>query len=272
MGTSPASKDVPQIFAEVSASFCLFLPNSGRHPIFSSLFWTLATWRSAFSQLHLHFIYSSFSSLAVAPCIGVCSRCGRRYPAWCPSWLVCLHVVLGGLMPAPPCASQSLINQETTLDVQRRRALSCAQTILSPQSEIFCLLVWIPEDRDCFFDPSCIFVRPHVYFLLIWTHLWTVAISVWSCFLRSFIPFRVCSSSHWSQLGVLPLPSSRAAASLQFTDTLSMLSKINPAEIEHQYWTLYFSCKSNSNSLNASSVWRMATMKKPINFNVTLHG
>lgn len=38
MGTSPASKEFSQIFAKVSTSFCLFLPNSGRHPIFSSCF------------------------------------------------------------------------------------------------------------------------------------------------------------------------------------------------------------------------------------------
>lgn len=77
---------------------------------------------------------------------------------------------------------QFLINQETTLDVQRLRPVSCPQTIIYPQFEIFCLLFWISQDRHCFLDPSCIFVRPHVYFLLIWTHLWTLAISVWSCF------------------------------------------------------------------------------------------
>lgn len=150
--------------------------------------------------------------------------------------------------------------------IWRPRPLSCPQTTCSPPPRYFgfpkteivslTLHVFLPGHM-------CIFCWYEVIFECL-PFLYRVVFSI-PLFHSGSAPPLI--EVNWELCHCLP----REQQWLWCTDALSMLSKITPAEIEHWYWALYFSCKSNPNSSNAYSVWRMATMKKPINFNVTLH-
>lgn len=179
----------------------------------AAFFQTLAAWRGAFLQLQL---YEFFLSLVTAPRAGVCGS--RWVPMWVGWWMCSVGwpcAILPMCIPAPDEPSNPAWCAEATVLPPDHPSSSAWDLLLCyfgfPETDISSLTLHVfLSGRMCIF---C------------WYEL------IFECLpfpygVVSFIPFGVCSSSHWSQLGVLPLPSSRAAVSLQSTDTSSTLSKL----------------------------------------------
>lgn len=204
--------------------------------------------------------------MVAAPSVGVCSLLSGG-SLLVPALVLGVCAVKGGLVPSSPCASQPLINPAILL-----MSLCCPQTILPPQSEIFCLAILDFPRQTLLLWPFMYFCQAACVFSA------DMNSSLNTCHFRMELFPRLLYSIQGLLLLSLKSAGSFAIAFLESSSEPAIhwhfqhALKINPAEIEHRYWALYFSCKSNSNSLNAASVWRMATMKKSINFNVTLHG
>lgn len=245
-------------------SFCLFLTHPGQDLTFGSLVWTWDT-------QEVDFYSFTFISLINPSSHRVCSHPHVAAAA--------IRLQVHSSVPAALLGLSSAVAWCQPLCVPQPQYLPFGGSGHDPVCRPQVLLLHLTRSA-CYFG----FPRTEIAPLTHWVFLsGLMCIFCWYelIFERLPFPYRVVSTIPLFHSGSAPplievswefchcLP--REQQGLRCTDALSTLSEISPAEIEHRYWALYFSCKSNSNSSNAFSVWGMATMKKPINFNVTLH-